>query len=222
VDAPAAARPADPAEGPPLTRASPREEPGPVSAVLADLPQLLPPEPRLKDLVEALGERGLGILLTIVTIPAIVPTPGVPAGAVFGAVLIIISAAMMRGGERIELPAWLGRLRLSHGVLRILTSRGVPLLQRIERYTAERMLWLVGPAAARWIGLLVTIMATLITLPIPFGNFVPGIAVLLMGLGLALRDGRTVAAGLGMALAAIVVSIALIVASYQVILAVLG
>ena len=39
-------------------------------------------------------------------------------------------------------------------------------------------------------------MAVLIALPIPFGNMLPGIAVFLIALGLAQRDGGAVAAGL--------------------------
>lgn len=187
----------------------------PISAVLADLPQRLPREARLRHLIEALGDRGIAVLLTVSSLPAIVPTPGIPAGLIFGIVLIAISAAMMAGRDTIVLPQRLGERRISFRLLEILARRGVPLLQRVERQLAERWPSLVSAAAMPWLGIVVAVMATLITLPIPFGNAIPGISVLLIGLGLATRDGGAVGAGLAVGVVAILASIALIFATYH-------
>ncbi|WP_374694418.1 exopolysaccharide biosynthesis protein [Halomonas sp. SpR1] len=58
------------------------------------------------------------------------------------------------------------------------------------------------PLAIRSIGIVIFIMAVLIALPVSFGNTLPGLAVLILSLGLAQRDGIAVAAGLGLALVA--------------------
>jgi hypothetical protein len=57
--------------------------------------------------------------------------------------------------------------------------------------------------------LVMALMGILIALPIPFGNTLPGLAVILLGLGLALGDGLAVVGALILAAVATGVSIAL-------------
>jgi Exopolysaccharide synthesis, ExoD len=54
---------------------------------------------------------------------------------------------------------------------------------------------------------------SLIALPIPFGNVVPGLAVLLIALGLARHDGLMIVAGLAMSIAALTTSVLLVYGS---------
>jgi hypothetical protein len=53
------------------------------------------------------------------------------------------------------------------------------------------------------------LMGVLIALPIPFGNTLPGLSVILMGLGLAIGDGLAVLGALILAVLATGTSIAL-------------
>jgi hypothetical protein len=87
-----------------------------------------------------------------------------------------------------------------------LDTRGaIVLRQKFSRRQVEP-----GLRAVRPLGIVVLIMAVLVALPIPFGNLVPGLAVFLIALGLAQRDGAAVAAGLSLALLACVVSAGLL------------
>jgi hypothetical protein len=52
-------------------------------------------------------------------------------------------------------------------------------------------------------------MGVLIALPIPFGNTIPGLSVIVMGLGLAIGDGLAVLGALILAILATGTSIAL-------------
>ena len=81
---------------------------------------------------------------------------------------------------------------------------------------------LAAPQAVRGLGLVVLIMAVLIALPIPFGNTLPGLAILALALGLAQRDGLAIAGGLGIALVAGMVSMALIGGSWHLVSRTLG
>jgi hypothetical protein len=47
-------------------------------------------------------------------------------------------------------------------------------------------------------------MALIVVMPIPFGNVLPALALMLIGLGLVFRDGVAVVLGLAMAALAIV------------------
>jgi hypothetical protein len=59
------------------------------------------------------------------------------------------------------------------------------------------------------------LMGVLIALPIPFGNTLPGLSVILMGLGLAIGDGLAVLGALILAVLATGISIALVWAAWS-------
>ena len=65
---------------------------------------------------------------------------------------------------------------------------------------------LTGGLGRRIVGGLGLVLATVIFLPIPFGNSLPGLALVLMALGLLARDGLMVAAGGLVATAGLVVA----------------
>lgn len=173
----------------------------------------------LGEVLEHLGERAPGFLLVALSIPAIVPTPGVPAGLVFGTVLALVSLQMIAGQQCLYVPGWLSRRQVRSGVVQGVVARATPVLDRIERWLAPRYTAFTRPAMLRPLGFLVLLMGVLIALPIPFGNTVPGIAVLVIALGLVVRDGLAVAAGVALSLVAAVVSAGLVAAGYRMIVA---
>ena len=58
-------------------------------------------------------------------------------------------------------------------------------------------------------------MAVLIILPIPFGNVLPALALMLLGLGLAYRDGVAVLLAIGTAAAALLYTATLGLAAWS-------
>jgi hypothetical protein len=87
------------------------------SEVMAAIEGALPPDPRLHDLVAALGERAGRILLAVVAVPALIPVPGVPLGAVFGTVLAVMACRMV-GGPGMDLRGGLVRFGSAPGCSR--------------------------------------------------------------------------------------------------------
>src|SRR5690606_40005473 len=69
-------------------------------------------------------------------------------------------------------------------------------LERLEKFVRPRY-WPFPSArtAERLIGLTALVLATLVTLPIPFGNWFPALACALLGLALSERDGLLLGAG---------------------------
>ncbi len=186
-----------------------RDRPDAASDIVAAIERSLPSDPRLRDLVDVLGERAGGILLAIIAIPAIIPVPGVPLGAVFGTVLAIIACRMAGAGAKTELPQWLGRFRLSAPVVMLLSRRGPAVLRRVERRLRPRASLLLARPIMPSLALVMALMGFLIALPIPFGNTLPGFAVILLGLGLTVGDGLAVMGALILAAFATGTSIAL-------------
>jgi hypothetical protein len=68
---------------------------GGLAAALRALPDRLPHErTTLGDILKALGERATAFILLFFSIPAIVPTPGIPAGMIFGTALALLAAVV--------------------------------------------------------------------------------------------------------------------------------
>lgn len=182
-----------------------------LASALRVLPDRLPAgRPTLNDILSALGDRGLGLVLLIFSIPAIIPTPGIPAGMIFGSALALLGGQMVVGAKRVRLPSFIAQRRIGQEVLRQVFQRATPLIDKLERRLSTRLAGLMSPLAMRVIGGVIVVMALLIALPIPFGNTLPGLAILALSLGLARQDGIAVLVGMSLAVLASGVSVALL------------
>lgn len=77
-------------------------------------------------------------------------------------------------------------------------SEGTSLLTRIrsvERLTRPRLLILTGEIADVVTGLVCVVLALIMALPIPFGDALPGIALVLFAMGMMQRDGIAIILG---------------------------
>ncbi|MFT3974301.1 MAG: exopolysaccharide biosynthesis protein [Amaricoccus sp.] len=158
------------------------------------------------DLVEAFEIGAYGPLIVLFAAPNILPValPGI--SAVLGAPLILVTAQMMLGRRRPWLPGIIRRRSVRRVDLARLVERVVPRLERLEARMRPRHAVLTGRVGRRVVGAIGLLLATIIFLPIPFGNSLPGLALVLMALGLLARDGLMVAAGGGVAAAGVVVA----------------
>lgn len=171
----------------------------------------------MQDLLRALDGRAAALVLLVFSIPALIPTPGIPAGLLFGSLLTSIGLQMLWGVTPIRLPPGLSALRIDRAYLNRTIDRTLPHLVKCERWVRPRWHGLATPMMNRGIGLVVCIMGVLIALPIPFGNTLPGLAVLVLALGLGQQDGVAVLVGLSLAIVAIVVSWGLFLGSWWIV-----
>ena len=93
------------------------------------------------------------------------------------------------------LPGFLRRRSLKRASFESLVARIVPRLVRIEGMIQPRLLPLTGALGQRLIGAAGLVLAAIVFLPVPFGNALPGIALVLMAVGLLSRDGLAVVLG---------------------------
>jgi hypothetical protein len=114
-----------------------------------------------------MGDKGIAIVLLIFALPAIVPTPGIPAGLVFGTALALVSVQIMAGAQRLTLPKRLSRIGVPRPLVEQAAARGAPLLARLEGFTKPRGTLLAQPGVKPFLGFVVFLMAVLIALPIP-------------------------------------------------------
>lgn len=148
----------------------------------------------VRELLALHGRDSAAVILLVLAMLSVLPIAGV--GSLLSLVLMALALRWHRGADGDILPQRLGDLRLSAAwsgrCLRFL--RGLYALA--GRWLRERSQWLLHPRAqlawGAWIGL----MAVLILLPLPFGNVLPAISLVLLGLGWIFRDGLVLAGSL--------------------------
>ncbi|CAN1553398.1 COG3932 Uncharacterized ABC-type transport system, permease components [Rhabdaerophilaceae bacterium] len=150
--------------------------------------------PAISDIVSALGPRSFGLVLVLFGLPNLLPVPGLP--ILCGFIIGLIAVQMVLGKPYLALPAWVGKRRLKRDDLDKVVKRATPTLRAIERMMRVRLDFLTSPAMYRVLGVVLGILAIALMAPIPFfGGIAPGIAVVLIGLGLTARDGLFILAG---------------------------
>ncbi len=159
---------------------------------------------RMGDVLKGLGDRSFGMLLFVSTIPAFIPIPGV-GGAVSGPLVILIGLQLMLTLRQPWLPGFLAQRGPHRSAMARFRDLLAPWLARLEKLIRPRATWLLDHRAADFFtGVLLVLLGILLSLPIPFTNFLFGALLLLFALALLERDGYL----LGVAWAAGIVAIA--------------
>lgn len=153
----------------------------------------------LKEIKESLHERGFGILMVIFVIPCCLPVP-VPPGVplIFSIPLIFLSLQMIWGLKNPWLPKWLAAKAFKRTSLAYMVEKAAPILRRIEKVLRPRLPFASTRKGERVVGLFIFLLACVIALPLPlpFSNFIPGIGILIMSLGLLSKDGLVILLGM--------------------------
>jgi hypothetical protein len=148
----------------------------------------------MQTLAHAHGPAAHGTLLLLLAGPCLLPVPGV--GTVLGLGMAALAAAMWRGHSSACLPRRVAELELSrHWAQRVLGTLA-SVYAMAGRFARARLSHLASPGSRSWTAVAIGLMAFLVVLPIPFGNLLPALAMMLIGLGLVFRDGVAVVLGL--------------------------
>jgi len=176
----------------------------------------------LGDFVDALGARAFGLLQFVFSLPNAAGLGAVPGlSTIFGLPQLVLAAQMILGLRRPWLPGWLQRRSLARQDLVTLLVRSMPYLMRVERVLRPRFLVLSSDLAERLLGIVFLILALIVSLPIPFANQLPAIAMALLALGLIERDGLYVTIGLLVALVSAAIAAAVVIGGVAVIFLIL-
>lgn len=143
---------------------------------------------------DALGNRSFAPLLVLFAAFNLLPLPP-GASAVLGLPLILISAQMVYGTKQAWLPSYLSNRSLSAATFRSMMEWIIPRLIQIERVIRPRYWPFWRRQGDRIIGGVTLVLAIVVTLPIPLGNWLPAFATALLGLALSERDGILLAVG---------------------------
>ncbi len=167
----------------------------PVAWRLREAAAALPAGPvSLQSLAQAHGPAAHGSLLLLMAAPCLLPVPGV--GTVLGVGMATLAAAMWRGDAVRCLPRRVAEFELSHHWARRVLGLLASIYAMAGRFATTRFSHLASLGRRSWIAATVGLMAVIVLLPIPFGNAMPALAMMFIGLGLVFRDGVAIVLGL--------------------------
>lgn len=173
----------------------------------AFLEQLDGKDTTVGELIALIGDRGFGLLLLLLALPAALPVPAAGYGTPFGIVMVLLGAQMVAGRATPWVPDSFKARTLSHRMLSFsVRNAGLP-LRAVELFIRPRMSGLArSKAFLRGIGACVILLAALMSLPIPLTNTAPSFVIFMLAAGILEEDGLFLLAGL--LLAPVAVSIA--------------
>ncbi len=159
------------------------------SALLDDLIEAFPGESvSVGELVDQLDARANGVLLLVLALPMCIPNlPGI--STIFGVLMLAPAIQLVLGGHKLWLPKRVRAMQVSCEALRRTFRATNPVLRRIEYLIKPRWSWLTRFPATIYVGVQTLFMALVLILPIPGGNWPPGMTVALTALALLQRDG---------------------------------
>lgn len=139
-------------------------------------------------MLEQFDSRAFGAMLLVFGLLNCLPLP--PGSSTILSLPILLLAPQIAWGSDVP---WLPRKLVEHPLkrddLRGLFRKLTPIVRRMELVTRPRLKILFGPVGERLIGVVCTLLALVLVLPIPLGNLAPGATVAVLALALLQRDG---------------------------------
>jgi hypothetical protein len=141
----------------------------------------------LQDLLRLHGESSLAVLLMLLAVVSVLPVAG--AGIVMSLGIWGVAWSWLHARETLSLPHRLGQLALNerwsgrclHGLAWLYESS--------QRCMRPRWAWLSHAATRVWWGGWIGLMGLVIFVPLPLGNVLPSLSLVLLSLGWLFRDG---------------------------------
>jgi hypothetical protein len=160
----------------------------------------------VEEIVGAFGDRGLGLLLAIFSLPNVIPTAVPGATIIFGIPSFLFAIQLAFGKKSLLLPGFIARRRIETTAFQKTAQSVVAALRRFERLLKPRLGFLTTPYAERFIGGFCIVLAIGAAAPIPFGHSLPALSLAIIGLGLVEADGLAILLGLALGLIGFVVA----------------
>jgi len=160
----------------------------PLSAILRAVAEREEETISIAELTALFGGRALGALLLVFGLICTLPLP--PGGTtIFGAPLVLLAPQLVIGARAPWLPRRVRERTVATAWLKATLPRALTWLERVEAVSRPRLSFLFGAVGERVIGLICTLLALVLILPIPLGNMLPAAAVSVLSLALVQRDG---------------------------------
>jgi hypothetical protein len=146
----------------------------------------------LGQLMDIMERRSFGAVILLLGLIAISPLTIVPGATwLVATVTLLVSIQLLFGAKHPVLPKKLLGLSMKRSQLVGVAAAARKTAHTADALTAPRLEWLTRPPFVFAVAL-ICVAASLITYPlglIPFGPVLPGVSIVLMGVGLTAKDG---------------------------------
>lgn len=141
----------------------------------------------LQDVLQLHGESSLAVLLMLLAVVSVLPVAG--AGTVMSLGIWAVAWSWVRAREHLSLPPGLGQLALNERWSGRCLHGLAWLYEHSQRCLRPRWAWLSHAGTRAWWGAWIGLMGLVIFVPLPLGNVLPGLSLVLLSLGWMFRDG---------------------------------
>tara|TARA_R110002126_G_scaffold276479_3_gene422113 strand:+ start:1941 stop:2585 length:645 start_codon:yes stop_codon:yes gene_type:complete len=170
------------------------EPSGELSCMLQTLADNAQERVSVNQICDALGNRSFGAFLLVFCLPNLVPLPP-GSSAILGIPLIIIAFQILAGHSKIWLPKRLANYSLASTSFKGMIAKINPHLRRGERMIKPRFWPLSQIFVDRLFGIFALVLAIVVTIPIPLGNWPPAFALAFLAAAYIKKDGVFLAVG---------------------------
>lgn len=140
-------------------------------------------------LTHDVGEMALGLCMLIFALPNIVPFPMPGVSTLTAIPMLYFSVQLMMMRKVVWLPKAIARRELKGERFKRMIEYVIPWVARFERVCRPRLDVLANRRGRAVAGAIITVLALLIALPVPFGNLVPALAICILCLAIIEHDG---------------------------------
>lgn len=155
-----------------------------------------------RQLFSILTGKGYAALLIILSLPFCLPIQIPGFSTPFGLTLAFMGLRIAFG-KRLWWPKWILERQISGKTLQKLGLKAMDFLKDMEKIIKPRLQFLTGSVLYRLNGILIFLLAFLLSLPlpIPFTNMLAALPIFCIGFGLLQDDGIALLVGYGLSLA---------------------
>lgn len=151
------------------------------------------------EMLDAFDSRAFGAMLLVFGLLNTLPLPP-GSSTILSLPILLLAPQIAMGADHPWLPRRLTEKPLKRDELRGLFRRLAPIVRSMELITRPRLRLMFTPLGERAVGVVCTLLALVLVLPIPLGNLAPGATVAILALALLQRDGALALVGYLMAL----------------------
>jgi hypothetical protein len=151
----------------------------------------------INEILGLLGERAFGLGILVFSLPNSLPIPSPPGfSTITGIPIILLGLQMAFGRKTPWLPRRIGNYKIARSKFAEFLVKALPYIQKVERLLHPRLHFMHSKFAERIIGVIFLAFGVILSMPIPFANFLPGLSMSLVALGLIELDGALILGGI--------------------------
>lgn len=147
------------------------------------------------DFLHKIQHKGFGVLLVILSLPSALPVPAPGYSIPFGIVLFLIGIQLVGGKKKVWFPDKIKNKKLPASSGKLINGM-IGFLKFFENFIRPRLRFLTKGVMYKLVGLIVTLCAVSMMIPIPLTNTIPAFGIFLIGLGLLEEDGLVILLGI--------------------------